>query len=402
MNNPPHVRIALLTFTDSERRAVQAMLSARLTPAGKDTWLLNGGEITFLPVDRSGNVSAAAFVARNVRPGDFDFVVSYGCAGALAAAHICSCEDGRDPTCQNAFLVAGGRYHEVGRVEASRGETVTLKGDVIEHPANRFAMPLGGWLAHVLQLNLTAVFVSEKVVHISPTAAPSPLPKRTTYGEALGSLPAFLPRLIDMESAGLAAGAPAFWGLTAAVRVATDGGLDKKEDKDKRLQQSRLNSHTSDLFEVLAYLTGSRFVPLWLLWLAVPPGVLRDAVRMDRLSIDDADGLARVGRQMRDAILRYRSFTEDPQEELGDQRLAETARTQLAGEGYPSRLLIQLPVTPPTPWDLLVLAAEDPVPPAFWLESAEEPDLVETQRSAAIELASRLRELLVQLLTELR
>jgi hypothetical protein len=388
------VRIALLTFTQTEQEAVLAVLRSSAQRQGSDQrWTLNSGEISFLPVGRAGNVSAASFVARNVTPSTYDYLVTYGCAAATSSKDVCRCSAVRDPSCAAAYLVAHGRYHEVGRIEAPASiELVTLKTDVLQSAANSFGLPLALALWGNVGLPIAGAFVSEKVVHIAPAALPSPIPKRICYGQALGGFTTPLPTLIDMESSGVVAGAPWYWGLTAAIRVPTDGGVDKHADVDKVLQRSRLNAHTSDLLAVLDHLTTQPAMPPWLFWQAVPPGVLRDAVRMNRLNLDDTELLVTTVGRMVAAIRHYLDLVDGSG--LEDESLGQAARNALEGGGYPEDLFPRLghvSTRVPSAWDLLVLAAEDPVPPAFEVDSAELESEAADVRGRATRLAEEIR-----------
>jgi len=342
------IKVTLLTFTATEGAAVRTLMGrpAFYPTAISSLKILNSGVVSHLDVGASGNVAAAAFAARHLQPGSFHYLVTYGCAGSTDASMVCICDRGiKDPACRNPFLVNFARYVEIGRVEGhadpsdptaqttSPTETVRVKTAAYREPRSRFRLTLSEDLAFELRKSVSAGFASEKVIHVAPGSYPSGT--HSSYADALAEVAGGGSVLIDMETAGVASGAPAFDDLTGVVRIVTDHGIDKSRDASKSLQQQRLNAHVGDLFEILDFLTRLRNAPFYELLTWVILGAARHVTRLDsglgRLS--DAETVEVMVNFAISLMDVYRPISGGIGWSSG--AALGTLADRLAGEGYP-------------------------------------------------------------------
>jgi hypothetical protein len=220
---------------------------------------LNGGpDIRLSHVHRGaqGNVGVAAQLAKTfANPTDQpDYVVFYGCAGAIKPANV-----GR------VYLVAETRYLSLGTVAVGpSGECVTLKNKWIEYavhprkvdPIAPGVFPLVGGNATRNLLNETTlpparVLATDAVVHVAPDEAPPAenVPGQPgkwaeaewTYGQAMAHVidqSAGMDTLVEMESYGIAATTRAL-GLgerVVVMRITTDALADKNSTSSGQKQ----------------------------------------------------------------------------------------------------------------------------------------------------------------------
>jgi nucleoside phosphorylase len=254
--------ITVVSFNSNEARAVDLLLDD-LGPAasprgrqgeraisrryGEDVWRLE-----HVHLSAQGNVLAgvqlAEFFADHNPP---DYVVFYGCAGAL------------DPVNgESVFLVRHANYLSLGTVARANGaqETVTLKNkwlchlrpggeveplDVVSFPAAMTSSALD--LCQLTGIPAARVAATDKVVRVGPGAVPTPTQAgpphalyakaEWTYGEALAFIEdaANEPVLVEMESYGIGriAAALKFDERVVVLRVTTES-LEDQADSDGR------------------------------------------------------------------------------------------------------------------------------------------------------------------------
>jgi nucleoside phosphorylase len=272
------MRIGVVTFNENEALAVDSLLSDLASGApspwrregrqviardyGTDTWRLEHFSLL-----AQGNVVAAAaladqFAATKPR---LDFVIFYGCAGAVEPLDV-----------GEVFLVQRAHYLSLGKVAPIKkgggggedGELVTLKNKWLCHlqppadaePLTPGVFPLCSGSAAVdvpaiTGLPTARVAATDKVVTVPvgmPPAVKEPGPphdlyekKEWTYGEALAFVAATAgPLLVEMESFGIARVAEALGILDRVVvlRVTTDTLVDHNrlvgsngEDRQRQL-----------------------------------------------------------------------------------------------------------------------------------------------------------------------
>jgi hypothetical protein len=269
--------ISVVSFNHNEKLAVDALLSDLASGApspwrrageqaierdfGSDVWRLE-----HFPLLAQGNVVAAAELANLFQPKRKvpDFVVFYGCAGAVDVRHT-----------RSAFLVEGVNYLSLGTVGPGRvsGELVTLKNKWLCHTDPKADVDPLGLADFPLcsgsgSLNIPAltglptarVAATDKVVRVAPQAAPVPS-KRTplqnmykkgewTYGEALGFVAdAGGVVLVEMESYGISRIARALdiQERVVVMRVTTDAltdhGISDEEQRDLLMKGRKVLGH---------------------------------------------------------------------------------------------------------------------------------------------------------------
>jgi hypothetical protein len=222
--------IQVVSFNSNESAAVELLLDDLLTasspwsrsgehgierPFGEDDW-----RIEHVPLRAQGNVAAGAQLVEYFREHKpQDYIVFYGCAGALIPT------DMRSP-----FLVQRANYLSLGTVEdgADGNERVTLKNKWLCHlrppskdpPLRTVEFPLciaGDAAIDLCRLSgipPARVAATDKVIRIKPGLAPTPTVNSPphdeyakaewSYGAALGlmtSVPG--PVLVEMESYGI-------------------------------------------------------------------------------------------------------------------------------------------------------------------------------------------------------
>lgn len=245
------LRIDIVTFNANEERAVEQFLDDLLqawsawSRAGRRGIKLKGKnnvELNHMALNAQGNVVAAAQLAMafadiEKRP---DFVIFYGCAGAVDPAYV-----------GEAFLIGSVSYASLGTVEPSgraQGETVTLKSKWLCNTRNSGASPLESIdfsealskgalnLQSATSLTTAHVVATDKVIRVAASLAP-PRPLAGTpvhyasgpwtYGDALAYVTQCYrasPVLVEMESFGIGkiAHALSFDDHVVIVRVVTD------------------------------------------------------------------------------------------------------------------------------------------------------------------------------------
>jgi len=240
--------VQIVTFNANEASAVNGFIS-QLVAAQDSIWRFDGPfvalaqgtpkqSIRHVPLSAQGNTMAAGQVARffsDSKPQDF--VIFYGCAGAINPANVGS-----------AFLVKGSYYASLGTVEMKGGrENVTLKNKWIvdtgtnQTPLDALELPRASSddslnLPIRTGISTAHVIATDKVVRVTPTIAPTPISTTLpharyakaewTYAQSLayfasshsGDL------LVEMESFGICTIAHAL-GIadqTLILRIATD------------------------------------------------------------------------------------------------------------------------------------------------------------------------------------
>lgn len=271
--------IQVVTFNSNEARAVDLLMNDLPSPwvhdfvthsmrrsAGPDEWHLE-----HVPLMGQGNVVAAA------RLGDFfcdrqpqDYIVFYGCAGALRAKDV-----------GKAYLVQYANYFSLGTVESEGNglEKVTLKNKWLCHlqpeaenkPLRVIDFPLcipGRApidLCGATGLPGARVASTDKVVRITPSPAPTPIvagppheefaPAEWSYGTALGLMER-LPEtvVVEMESYGIGRMAQALkiQDRVAVLRITTDALQDHASTDN--LQRDLLAESYPILGRILALL----------------------------------------------------------------------------------------------------------------------------------------------------
>lgn len=254
------MRIGVVSFNENEAFAVDSLLSDLASGApspwrregpqaiardyGTDTWRLEHFSLL-----AQGNVVAAAALAAQFAATQpkLDFVVFYGCAGAVEPLDV-----------GEVFLVQRAHYLSLGKVapiEGEGGELVTLKNKWLCHllpPVDAEPLAPGVFplcsksgpvdVPAITGLPTARVAATDKVVMVpvgTPPAAKEPGPphdlyekKEWTYGEALGFVAATAgPLLVEMESFGIARVADALGILDRVVvlRVTTDALVDHNQ-----------------------------------------------------------------------------------------------------------------------------------------------------------------------------
>jgi nucleoside phosphorylase len=230
-----------------------------------------------VPLAAQGNVLAGAQLAEFFTDHDPpDYVVFYGCAGAL------------DPADANSvFLVQHANYLSLGTVERSAGphEKVTLKNkwlchvtprevDPLESVSFPMTMPTSGLdLCAVSDIPPARVAATDKVLRIGLGVAPTPVSAgpphaayakaEWSYGEALALVAqAGDAVIVEMESYGIGriARALKFDERVVVLRVTTDS-LEDHANSDHE-QRNLLERGRAALGLVLAILLArTRFVP---------------------------------------------------------------------------------------------------------------------------------------------
>lgn len=259
-------RVEVVTFTATERAAVSTMMTeleaagwsrVRGVPQthGRDLQRPVGSQddswrLTHTALRAQGNVVVGAELARTFtgRRTPPDYVVFFGCAGAIHEANV-----------GGAYLVAEPRYLSLGTVDHRHGgapgeELVTLKNkwicahvddsDVYALPTEVFPL-VGGSGTRDLRaetgIDPARVLATDKVVRVPPGAGPPPgsdgnpnvWPKAEwTYGEAMAHVietSSGLDVLVEMESYGIAAvtRALSLGEKVVVLRIATDALADK-------------------------------------------------------------------------------------------------------------------------------------------------------------------------------
>lgn len=291
---PSIKRITVVSFNENEQDAVESLLDAlvnyagspwttrhaRLSSISRDVGADLRWVIEHVPLRAQGNLLAASQLAREfARDERADFVVFYGCAGAVTPPH----ED-------SVFLVKSVNYLSLGTVEGdANGERVTLKNKWLVHldppaevePLSQVRFPIAGGGAPVDLCALTPlptahVAATDKVVRVAAGVAPVPTvhpppqaryPREEwTYGQALGMVLAQIgttPLLVEMESYGIAlvAAALRFDERVVVVRVTTDTLTDHAAPGGHTRQRALLESGRAALALVLLTLldpTGAR------------------------------------------------------------------------------------------------------------------------------------------------
>jgi nucleoside phosphorylase len=275
--------IAVVSFNANEARAVDLLLSdlalgapsqwARdgergiRRPYGADEWRLE-----HVPLSAQGNVLAGVQLAeiyRDQHPPDY--VVFYGCAGAL-----------QPDNAESVFVVRHANYLSLGTVTraADNHETVTLKNKWLCHisppdeaePLEVVSFPTAltnSGALDVCQLSgipAARVAATDKVVRIRAGVAPTPVQAgpphdiytkaEWSYGEALALVAAEAaePVIVEMESYGIGriAAALKFEDRVVVLRVTTDS-LEDHEGSDLK-QQELLERGRATLGRVLLVL----------------------------------------------------------------------------------------------------------------------------------------------------
>ncbi len=254
------MRISVVTFNENEQAAVERLLDeladgtapwgreGRTTikrDFGEDVWTLD--HVALLG---QGNVVAAAELARQYRStkGTPDYVVFYGCAGALDEVNAGS-----------VFLAESVNYLSLGTVDPGHtgDEQITLKNKWLCYtdppagvePLLPIKFPLvkqdSQTLKKLAPLSTARVAATDKVVHVLPRKAPIPVnppPPRAeyeakpwTYAQALGLIAdSGEDVLVEMESYGIARIAKSLEILNQVIvmRVTTDALVDHGVDDD--------------------------------------------------------------------------------------------------------------------------------------------------------------------------
>ena len=271
------MRIGVVSFNENEAFAVDSLLSDLASGApspwrregpqaiardyGTDTWRLEHFSLL-----AQGNVVAAAALAAQFAGTNpkLDFVVFYGCAGAVEPLDV-----------GEVFFVQRAHYLSLGKVapigtegDGEDGELVTLKNKWLCHllpPVDAEPLAPGVFplcsnsgpvdIPAITGLPTARVAATDKVVTVPVGVAPEakePGPphdlyekKEWTYGEALGFVAETAgPLLVEMESFGIARVAEALDILDRVVvlRVTTDRLVDHSrpvgpqgEDRQRRL-----------------------------------------------------------------------------------------------------------------------------------------------------------------------
>lgn len=257
---PARTSITVVTFNENEADAVRQMFDDlrgggwKNATSGDPTVIdrpgLGGGpdlRLSHIHRGAQGNVGVAAQLAK-IFAGAADppdYVVFYGCAGAVDSANV-----------ERVYLVAETRYISLGTVASgSSGERVTLKNKWIEYaihprrvdPIAPGVFPLVGGNATRNLLTETTlpparVLATDAVVHVSPdrVVPAEDVPGQPgkwadgewTYGQAMAHVinqSAGMDTLVEMESYGIAATTRAL-GLgerVVVMRVTTDALANK-------------------------------------------------------------------------------------------------------------------------------------------------------------------------------
>lgn len=280
--------IGVVSFNANEANAVDKLLSDLASGApspsrrdGTDAIRREFGpdedwQLEHVPLLAQGNVIAAARLAeffqdRSKAP---DYVVFYGCAGAIDSADDAS-----------VFLVQDVNYVSLGTVEASDdGERVTLKNKWLCHldpaadvqPLDVVAFPActpGGSLDLPMLSGIprARVAATDKVVRVGPTNIPPPVraappqhrwyKDERTYGQALGLVARSSGVvLVEMESYGIGRIAQALKiaDRVIVLRVTTDALSDHPHTSARQRQLLEEGRHV--LARVLAVLLTRGFV----------------------------------------------------------------------------------------------------------------------------------------------
>jgi len=257
--------ITIVSFNKNEADAVEDLLSD-IASGPPSPWARDGAtgisrhfgpdewRLEHVAVRAQGNVIAAAQLAeifsdRDKKP---DYVVFYGCAGAL-----------RGQDAKSAFLIQYANYVSLGTVGIDRGvEKVTLKnkwlcaleptGDVDPLPPVSFPMAIPGRspldLSALTGIPGARVIATDKVVRIRPSAPPVPVVPpppsaryqkgEWTYGQALSLwVGPDGPVVVEMESYGIGRIGQALKldDRVVVLRVTTDSLADHADsDVDQR------------------------------------------------------------------------------------------------------------------------------------------------------------------------
>ena len=275
--------IAVVTFNGNEAHAVDLLLSD-LASGEPSPWARDGERaikrrldgssewrLEHLPLLAQGNVVAGAQLAelfQDRQPPDY--VVFYGCAGAMNPKDRAS-----------VFLVQHANYLSLGTVERSAGsleERVTLKNKWLCHVLPRDVDPLeivsfpmcvpGSGALDLLALSRISparVAATDKVVRIVPGIQPVPVRKgppedwytkeEWSYGQALALMTkAGDAVIVEMESYGIGRIAEAlkFEDRVVVLRVTTDA-LEDHANSDNQ-QSALLERGRSVLGRVIAIL----------------------------------------------------------------------------------------------------------------------------------------------------
>ncbi len=282
------MRINVVTFNDNERDAVEALLN-ELASGNRSPWARQGqltihrpyGDtqwtLSHIPLLAQGNVVAAAELARQYasafdRP---DFVIFYGCAGALDA------DNG-----ESVFLIEDVNYLSLGSVDSddNGGERIELKNKWLcftdppsgVDPLRPIRFPkVNGEAPNLTELSglpSARVAATDKLIHVGASASPSPTSPgppyptykegKWTYGQALDHIATSGDDiLIEMESYGVGTIADSLGILEHVIvlRVATDTLTDHgKEREDGRDPQAEL---LMDGRWILGHLLACLFLP---------------------------------------------------------------------------------------------------------------------------------------------
>ncbi|HEX4438234.1 MAG TPA: hypothetical protein VH061_15730 [Solirubrobacteraceae bacterium] len=235
---------------------------------GPDRWSLK-----HFPLLAQGNVVAAAQLAELFRVGQQapDFVVFYGCAGAVESQHA-----------ESVFLVKTANYASLGTVEQDGGnERITLKNKWLCHtyppgdaePLEVAVFPLcfGNGTINLPErsgIQTARVVATDKVVRVGPGSLPAPamlapphdsyLKGEWTYGQALTlAAAAGDVVLVEMESYGIGRIARALdiQDRVVIMRVATDALTDHQSSDAKQRELLRQGR------QILGHLLVSLFAP---------------------------------------------------------------------------------------------------------------------------------------------
>lgn len=256
--------IAIVSFNLNEERAVDLLLSD-IASGGPSPWARDGERgikrtygsaewrVHHVPLRAQGNVLAGAQLAeffRDHQPPDY--VVFYGCAGAIAAEDDAS-----------MFLVRHVNYLSLGTVEQppDEAERITLKNKWLCHvnpaadvdPLDVVSFPM--CIPGSTRLDLCAlsgipaarVAATDKVVRIGPGAVPSPVQAgpphdryakdEWSYGQALALVAqASDSVIVEMESYGIGRTAQALKieDRVVVLRVTTDALKDHAHSDDRQ------------------------------------------------------------------------------------------------------------------------------------------------------------------------
>lgn len=282
------VTVAIFTFTKNEATAVTELMTrlcVDLPAFGPTIWAptrpgeealegcLSDGRTARLEhhaLSAQGNVVAAAALSRSTRENLADYYVFYGCCGTVDPGQI-----------GKVFRAERVSYLSLGVVAATAdGEVVQLQNkwlvrtqpseqaplEAIELRAGSAGAPGSVWGLSVPDAHVLA---TDKVIKISPGAAPAPLASQSgdpVYAKenwpyslalALHSQMATQPILVDMESFGIASTMRAL-GLCERVlvlRVASDA-LTNKVDQREQDQLEFLRAGLPDLAAAIATILG--------------------------------------------------------------------------------------------------------------------------------------------------